>query len=286
MIVVKLNGGIGAQMIQYSLGRYLSLLNGTELYLDGSWFSEYNTDENFPRDFKLNCLKVNYKLFNKKSILWRARLSKRNKLFNPFAYKTVYEKDFSKFDDNILKLGNNIILDGYWNSYKYFENIKGVLSEELSPRDQPNPNNKNCLNKIINTNAVSVHFRRGDYSKTSFHGILNNSYYEAALNIIKQKVADPYLFIFSDEPEWVIRNFDFDLPYEIVDFNGNDNNYWDIELMKHCKHHIIANSSFSWWGAWLNSNASKIVIAPKIWIAEEKRQMKDFIPLNWIRIHC
>jgi len=284
MIIVKLNGGIGAQMLQYSLGRQLSILNKTELYLDDSWFKEHNCDLNFPRDFKLDCLHAKFNLLNSQSIYWKFRLTDRLKQWNPLAYQKIVEQDFSKYDPSILKAGNNIVLDGYWNSYKYFENIKSILEKELIPREAPNAHNDNCLKKINQVNAVSVHFRRGDYGKTSFHGMLTKSYYNDAIRVIKEKVSNPYLFLFSDEPDWVLNNFHFDLPYEVVAFNGNNKNYWDIHLMRNCKHHVIANSSFSWWGAWLNNYAGKIVIAPKTWIAEKKRTMNDFIPSEWLRI--
>lgn len=284
MIVVKLNGGIGAQMIQYSLGRQLSLLYKTDLYLDDSWFTAGNADPKFPRDFKLDRLQTKYKLLDRGRLFWRMRLTNRFKNVNPFVYEVVNEADYSRFDETVLQKGNNVFLDGYWNSYKYFENIQDTLAVELQPKALPDEQNQRYLDKIKQRNAVSIHFRRGDYAKSTFHGVLTKDYYETALRIIKEKVDDPFLFLFSDEPRWVTSNFQFDLPYEVVDCNGDQNNYWDIQLMKNCKHHIIANSSFSWWGAWLNNRREKIVIAPKIWIAEGNKPMNDFVPERWIRI--
>ncbi|WP_121352388.1 alpha-1,2-fucosyltransferase [Flavisolibacter nicotianae] len=284
MIVSKLYGGLAGQMLQYALGRNLSLKNQTELYLDLSWYKSENQNSTFPRTFKLDKLNVQYKEVDYSRLYWKIRTMHRLKSLNPFSLVVVKEKDFSRFDPSIIETKNNSVLDGYFNSYKYFEEVRDCLLREFTPNEQPNQKNSSCLHKIRATNAVSVHFRRGDYALTSFHGMLTKDYYEAAIDKICSQLADPYLYIFSDEPEWVIDNIRFPFNYEVVNFNRDENNYWDMELMKNCRHNIIANSGFSWWGAWLNQNPEKTVVAPKVWIAEQEREMNDFIPKEWIRL--
>lgn len=283
MIVVKIYGGLAGQMLQYSLGRHLSIKYKTDLYLDVSWYNEHYNHA-YPREFRLDKLRTSFKLLDRSNLLWKIKLTKRFKSINPFAYDELVEQDFSVFDPTVLNAGKNIVLNGYWNSYKYFEPIKSVLIDELCPKEVPDEKNSTFLRKIKETNSISVHFRRGDYKNTSFHGLLTKEYYEQAIRLIASQDINPYLFIFSDEPKWVLENVNFDLPYEVIDFNNNNKNFMDIELMKNCKHNIIANSGFSWWGAFLNKNPNKIIIAPKIWIAEQERSMSDFVDNEWIRI--
>lgn len=282
MIVTKIYGGLAGQMFQYSLGRHLSLKNKTPLYLDTSWYNE-NNNSKYPRDFKLDKLNTKFRTVDSTSLLWRLRFYNRFKALNPIYYKKILEKDFRIFDDNVLLNKNRILIDGYWNSHKYFEDIRDILIRDFEPDEEADAKNKEVLQKINSLNSVSVHFRRGDYALTSFHGILTKEYYENAINKITDGLVNPYLFIFSDEPDWVRKNISFPFQSEVVDINGDHNNYWDIQLMKTCKHNIIANSGFSWWGAWLNENPDKRVIAPKKWINHTYSTFEN-IPSGWCTI--
>ncbi len=281
MIVSKIYGGLAGQMLQYSIGRHLSIKNNTDLYLDTTWYNKKKSSK-FIRDFGLHNLNTCYKIIGRKEILWwKIKITNKIGIFSPFNLKLFKETDFAKFNSEVLNEGDYIILDGYWNSYKYFEDIRDILLNELRPKQGPNIQNQHFLTKIRKENSIGVHFRRGDYALTTFHGILSKKYYSEAIDLIFDEVQNPYLFIFSDEPEWVQSNMEFSLPYEIVNINKDDTNFWDLELMKNCKHNIIANSGFSWWAAWLNNNPDKIVISPKNWINTEKTQI-DNIPNNWI----
>jgi hypothetical protein len=284
MIAVKIYGGLAGQMLQYSIGRTLSEKYRTSLYLDISWYKNSNfQNEQYPREFKLDKLKTAYKILDVSDPLNKFIYTKYCRGLNPFYLKPVHEKDFSKFDPTVIEAGNNLFLDGYFFSHKYFISNRQLLSQQLSPKMKMNDDNINFLHKIRNSNSVSVHFRRGDYKLTDFFGLLQISYYQQAVDIIKQKVNDPKLFIFSDEPLWVRENIKFDIPYEIVDINKDEYNFLDIELMKNCKHNIIANSGFSWWGALLNYNINSIVIAPRKWINSQNPEFEN-IPNNWITI--
>jgi hypothetical protein len=282
MLAVKVYGGLAGQMLQYAVGKSVAAKNNVELFLDLSWYKQ-NVNLEHPREFRLDKLKTNFKTTDLTSPLWRMRLTER-KLFRPFKHQLVVEKDFSQFDPAVLNTPKDAVLDGYWNSYKYFEDIKDELSEHFVPKDSPDKSNNHYFNEIAGCNSISVHFRRGDYANTSFHGIMTHAYYETAIRMACENLSDPRLYIFSDDLAWVTNNFDFKVPYTVMDFNLNEKNLWDMRLMSACKINIIANSGFSWWGAYLNENYGKIVFAPKIWIAEQSRPMTDFIPDTWIRI--
>ncbi len=139
--------------------------------------------------------------------------------------------------------------------------------------------------QIGKVNAVSLHVRRGDYLALAAHNVCTEDYYQAAL----QKVVDlsgetPQVFIFSDEPDWARSNLSLPCERTIVDFNGPETDYEDLRLMSLCKHNIIANSSFSWWGAWLNANPDKIVTAPETWFGNRKLNNPDILPQKWVPI--
>ena len=135
---------------------------------------------------------------------------------------------------------------------------------------------------------MSLHVRRTDYVQNALtnkiHGVCDQDYYASCVRYIGDQVSNPHFFIFSDEPQWAKDNLMFDFPMTVVDCNDASRNYEDLRLMSTCKHNIIANSSFSWWGAWLNSNPNKIICAPKQWFTDSTRNTKDLIPSNWIRL--
>ena len=183
-----------------------------------------------------------------------------------------------------MECGNHILLQGLFPSYKYFSGIREILQTELVPKQEMDRENLGALAKIKSVNSVSVHFRRGDYALTGFHHILDKSYYERAIKYLSAHVEDMQLFIFSDEPTWVSQNMHFEFPYHIMDFNKGDCSYFDLELMKNCKHNIIANSTFSWWAAWLNSNLEKIVVAPRNWLNNVDIKRMQNVPEEWILV--
>lgn len=271
---------MGNQMLQYALGRHLSIKNNSPLWLDLSWYNNYRKSQ-FYREFRIDCFQTNYKRVNLNNILWRLRFTDHFKTINPFKLKNVVEKEYAHFDEKILEAGDDILLEGFFPSYKYFEGIREVLIKDFTPIEQMNTANAAYLQKIKSTNSVSVHFRRGDYALTGHHGMLDKAYYEAAIKHIAIKTGGLQLFIFSDEPEWVCQNMQFEHPFEVISINKDQHNYFDMELMKHCKHNIIANSSFSWWGAWLNETTEKIVVAPEKWLNVDINRMEN-IPPEWI----
>lgn len=295
MIITKLYGGLGNQLFQYALGRVLANKLKTVLKLDISWFELENSLT--ARNYELSFLNIQENFASADEIEF-CKLQKRNYMFGPlrkFLNKPKYyvgnyrEKELFVYDEEVLNQCINTYFDGYWQSYKYTDKIREILLSEFSLKKSFDDKNKNTLKKMNSVNSVSVHIRRGDYVNNEqvnkVHGVCSLDYYNNAIEIIAKKVDNPFFFVFSDDIEWVKNNLKTEHSLILVDYNDSNSGYLDMMLMKNCKHSIIANSSFSWWGAWLNEDPQKIVISPTKWF-NDYRNVEDLIPENWIKINA
>lgn len=300
MVIVRLEGGLGNQMFQYALGRNLSLINKTELKFDVSGFDKklygdgviqrnlrltiFNTIINIASERELNDVK-NSGISGIEKFVYRLQ---RRKTIPYFRKNELFENRWFEFDKNILKANKNVHLTGYWQSFYYFESIRETLLKDFTFKLYPNENLYPFLKDIRKQNSISLHIRRGDYIKSketfNLHGVCSAEYYQAAIAEITAKVSNPIFYIFSDDIEWVKENFNISFPCIFVEQTPTDHDFFDLYLMSICSHNIIANSSFSWWGAWLNRNRDKIVIAPKQWMSDAAIDTTDLIPENWIRL--
>ena len=291
MILAKLMGGLGNQMAQYALARHLALKHHAEVVFDCSYFSDTPPGDT-PRRYELGHLAVHGRMATREEIgrlsgqggsLW-SRLLRKTGLQNP----SVFFEPPGRFCPEVLDLPDNSYLVGYWLSEGYFAEIADLLREELRVAAPLTGRNLELSRKILEVEAVAVHVRRGDYvsspKTTAFHGILGQDYYEQGIMLLRQRVANPYLFIFSDDPQWVRSNLNLSVPCEVVAHNPPEQGHEDLRLMSLCKHAIIANSSFSWWGAWLNENPAKFVIAPRRWFSDPSIDTSYLIPPAWERI--
>lgn len=291
MIISKLSGGLGNQMFQYALGRRLAIKNNVPLKLD---IREYN--ENRLRKYDLRHFNITEDFATQKDL--RSVTFPSDKPNHAYFIKTYqrilhlspiqYVKEQTiNFRPEILTLGDNTYLDGYWQSEKYFSDIEDVIRKEFTVKSKPDPINESYLGEIRDCESVSVHVRRGDYvsnpTTAQVHGFLGLGYYQKALSIILENTDRPHFFVFSDDLEWAEGNIKTDAPITYVKYNGAKN-YEDLRLMSACKHHIIANSSFSWWGAWLSPDREKIVIAPRRWFKSDRLNARDLIPESWHKI--
>jgi hypothetical protein len=281
MVIVKLIGGLGNQMFQYAIGRNLSIKNKTSLYLDLSQLLDRNETLNYTfRDFELNVFDTHFCIV-KNSSLWKAYRKIYNSIF-PSQYIT---ESNHFYNSSVLDLTGNIYLDGYWQNEKYFKGIDTTIRKDFTFKNKPNEINRQYIDRIKSTNAVSIHFRRGDYitnsEARSYQGICTEEYYLNAIKHINQTVRSPHFFIFSDDIDWVKQNFPLRNNYSLIDFNKGRYSFEDMRLMSLCKHNIIANSSFSWWGAWLNANKNKIIISPTQWFTLAKTEI---VPPEWIKM--
>jgi Glycosyl transferase family 11 len=282
MIIANIYGGLGNQLFQYAAGRQLAERNHTTLKLD---------IENFKKDKRREYLLNHFAI--KKSFctsLDKTLIKGKNrikKLRNKDEEVTIYVEKSLAFDEKVTELGNNVYLDGYFGNEKYFISIERIIRDEFRVTDTPDSINEKYLQKIRSTNSVALHVRRGDYvsnkETNAIHGVCSVAYYKEAILQIAMKTSSPHFFIFSDDIPWVKENLVVnEFPVEYIDHN-NDIPYEDIRLMYSCKHAIIANSSFSWWGAWLNDNAGKIIIAPEKWNNIPGNETE--LPRQWIRLH-
>ena len=292
LIIVKLIGGLGNQMFQYALGRYLAMKNNSTLKLDIQGFKNYKL-----RNYDLNCFNIQENIATSKDLLGVSLPSDRfiRKLgkyvemrITGFQQIQYIKEQNSDFQPEILSLGDNVYLEGYWQSEKYFSDIKNIIQKEFDFVDPLTSTSQDLAERIQNCEAVSLHVRRGDYvsdpKTNNVHGVCEVEYYCSAISMINKEVDSPHYFIFSDDPEWACSNIKPNAPTTYVKNNECLKDYEDMYLMSMCKHNIIANSSFSWWGAWLNKNPGKIVIAPKKWFNLKNMDTQDLVPDKWYKL--
>ena len=295
MICVQLNGGLGNQMFQYACGQALAYKHHTVLLLDTTQLKINNSSITFRR-LELDIFKINIQEASKKDVEKLKPLFYR--IVNVLSLRTGFrgiqtskyfiEKSFS-FNESIEKIGKDCYLNGYWQNSRYFQNIEPIIREEFKfPFIIDKVNNERLI-RINKENSISLHVRRSDFVNNKhhkIHGACSIEYYRKAAEYISSKIELPFFFVFSDDIDWAQKNLNLRYPCEFVSCNIGKQNYIDMQLMSLCKHNIIANSSFSWWGAWLNMNPEKIVIAPKQWFVNETKnaQTNNLIPDTWIRL--
>jgi len=266
-MIIKIQGGLGNQLFQYAYGRKMEL-SGKKVVFDVSFFEGVKAKGDMARNFKLN----NYNIETK------AKFSNKNA-------NSFYRRILNKIVVRIVPKE-----DGFWQSEKYFKDIENDIRKEFTLKNQLSSSCLDWQKKIQTTeNSVSLHIRRGDYvqdQKTNaFHGTCDMSYYQTALEKVTKILQNKNIeiFVFSDDIEWAKENLKF--PY-ITHFVSSPDiqDYEELFLMSLCKHNVIANSTFSWWGAWLNQYQNKIVVGPKQWFANKTTEGLDILPPEWIKI--
>lgn len=284
MIIVKVEGGLGNQLFQYAIGRNLALKNKTELGLDLTYYKKSSF-----REYQLNHFNIQAKEVKSSYIKYIDWLNSKNlfkrKLYHIFfsQYSLAYykEKHFG-YDEEVLECLNNTYLEGFWQSEKYFKEIKNELAKILIFDDEFSLKFIEYINDIKKHESVAIHIRRGDYLTNKNHFILDLDYYKKAIIHFKNNLINPKFYIFSDDIEWCRLNLKIDFPNQFV--FGNDSRR-DLQLMSLCDHFIIANSTFSWWGAYLGKNESKKIICPSTWFPKSSnKQIEDLLMNDWIKI--
>ena len=291
MIVVKLMGGLANQMFQYAVGRAVAIANDTELRLDSSFYN-HQPSEITQRHYALDVFNAAVKMADENDVakmlgIWRFLPSRLSQAMNRRLPVDTYlfEKNANSYDGHIFDLGHDLYLDGYWQTDKYFVSIREIILNDFTLKADVSEVYRTFLRMIKTSQAVALHVRRGDYvtdKKTQeFAGNCRLDYYYESVELIKRKTDKPVFFIFSDDIAWCKDNLHISRQAHYVE---GTKDYEDLMLMQFCQHNIIANSTFSWWGAWTNRNPEKIVIAPKRWFADENANKCDIVPESWIRI--
>jgi hypothetical protein len=290
MIIVKLKGGLGNQLFQYALGRNLSEIHKTILKIDISFFQTYALHAYSLGPFDIREIiasqdEVVSLKYQKTGTIERAmmRLLRKSR---SLAKSYIKEKDFH-YDPEILSLPDGVYLDGYWQSDKYSADISEIIRQEFKVKPHAEGKNLELLEDISSCESVSLHIRRGSYLIPPYNSVLEPcslTYYQKCVDYLAYAINNPHFYIFSDDPQWTRDNLQLSYPFTFVDQNNADKDYEDLRLISHCKHHIIANSTFSWWGAWLNDSKDKIVIAPQKWFNDTSVNTEDLIPPTWIRL--
>lgn len=292
MIIASLIGGLGNQMFQYAAGRALSLELGVPLRLDISGFARYTLHQGFELQRIFMCPVETASEEDVRDVLgWQSPPGFRRIVSRPgmavFRRKNLVIEPYFRYWPGIKNVPRESYLVGYWQSDKYFSDVAAKIRSDFTFRIPSMSRNAELVRQIGQSKAVSVHVRRGDYASdpktTAAHGLCPLDYYRAAINYIAEHVHRPNFFVFSDDIAWTKDNLKIDFPHQYIDHNNGSDSYNDMRLMSLCRHHIIANSSFSWWGAWLNQSVDKIVTAPKRWFANET-DTQDLIPQNWVRL--
>ena len=286
MVAVELIGGLGNQMFQYAAAKALALKRNEKLLLDNRLFATYNL-----HDYALHHFEVKPTFLKEGQIIFEpsAIIEKIKTFVSGERIFTKYEEQGFDYDENLFRLPQrNIYLKGYFQSEKYFLQFENQIRSDFQITSSLQKNTLEMLQMIESVNSVSLHIRRGDYVSNAqtndFHGTCSLKYYKQAIELIKKQVEKPVFFIFSDDILWAKQNLITNATTYFVDFTNAATNFEDIKMMSSCKNNIIANSSFSWWGAWLNGNKNKLVIAPGKWFNVDDHNTKDIIPESWLKI--
>jgi hypothetical protein len=287
VIVSRIAGGLGNQMFQYAAGRRVADRLGVEFQYDLTGFDTYKLHACALHRFSLQSRPMDRALVPRLPARfggsrWRRLL----RIGGPPL--SLFREDGLAWQSSIESVGDNSYLVGYWQSEKYFADIRPKLVQEFTLSSPAVGRDLQVMKEMAAATSVMLHVRRGDYVSNAgtnqIHGTCDESYYQRAVALLADKCGPLHLFVFSDDPAWCRENLKFKHPTTVVDHNDASRNCEDLRLMSQAQHFIIANSSFSWWGAWLSMSPGKIICAPQLWFRTTDRDESDIVPAAWRRI--
>jgi hypothetical protein len=289
MIVVRLIGGLGNQMFQYAAGKALALHHNTHLLIDKIALEQDAKGAFTKRNYALGCFNIDASFATNEQIAFFEEESagklKRafNRMFPAAKKKVVYYESGHRFHENFFTLPQDTYLIGFWQTEKYFGKFQEQIRNDFTLRHPVPEEVEDLLSEIRDTNSTSLHVRRGDYvslqSAADFHGTPELDYYTKAVEHIIGEKGKTSVYVFSDDLIWCRKHLSFDLPVTFVQQSHGAE--WDMYLMSQCRNNIIANSSFSWWGAWLNPHPEKIVTVPEYWFKNTRSDSMDIVARGW-----
>lgn len=291
MICVRLDGGLGNQLFQYAAGRALASRHGCALLLNAGRL-EGTVRKVTPRSFELDHFRHLGRLATdaqRRSLSWLPRVAPISRWFSTWS---AYVERGPGYNERFARLPDQTYLVGYWQSHRYFSHIAQQIAADLMPAKPLSVASEAVARAAAQEVSVAVHVRRGDYvslpAAANLHGALGLDFYVPALARVRKQVGDARYFVFSDDLAWCRANLPLSNAETVfVDHNVGPDAWQDLILMARCTHHIIANSSFSWWGAWLadqrHGETGHLVIAPARWFAGQPQQdHRDRFPSHWV----
>lgn len=290
MIIVQLKGGLGNQLFQYASGLSLSKYHEVPLKVDTSELYQPDDEIGTIRKYELHNFLAAPEIASNQEIEDLKHQNLFSRIFQktkPSYSRKIYNEKRFEFDKKFFLAGNNLYLKGYRQSEKYFSLIANEIKNGFQLKKSIVEDVLDYGEKLFTLNSISIHIRRGDYinkKALDFHGLLTQEYYQKTIDRICIDIPNPIFFVFSDNIEWVKNNLTFKNSIEFVSGKITKNHYQDFYLMSQCRHNIIANSTFSWWAAWLNNHPNKIVIAPKNWFGNAPCDTKDLYPATWMKV--
>ncbi len=289
MIVVKLMGGLGNQMFQFGAGFALAQKHGVPLHLDLAFLERNPAGAWTKRHYELGVFGIHPNALEPAQLArfdatagpWKRLINR----FNPFQKKYVHASEKGQsFQPWFHELPANVYLEGFWQNEKYFHEVKAELLKIFTPKPDKPSAIIQLEKKLFEGTTVSLHVRRGDYVDSkeagAFHGLCSPEYYAAAIHYLEQRIGPFSLMVFSDDPEWCAAHFNH--PHGQIIVAHAENAVWDMHLMSLCHHNIIANSSFSWWGAWLNQKTDAITVMPRQWFTHQEATEIGINASDWV----
>lgn len=282
MMIIRISGGLGNQMFQYAFYKYLQK-KGYQPLIDINDYKQIQYHNGFELG-KVFSIAAEYADLNEVKKLAFFKQGLLCKIYRKIFKSELRKKtEVTSYDNSVNFSKGNFYLDGIWQDPTIVENVKDELMIDFQFRiNNMSRECRDMAENITKCNSVSVHIRRGDYlNSAKFVDICDKKYYIDSINYIRKQHNDASFFVFSDDIQWCKENLEHlsnNITY--VNFNRGKNSYLDMYLMTLCKHNIIANSTFSWWGAWLNANSNKLVICPKKWDASGR----DLSFKKWIKL--
>lgn len=287
-VIVRIEGGLGNQLFQYAAARSLADRLGCDLALDLRGLAQIGE-----RPFQLELYRTRATVADAQLLAdlpeWRSsrwgriRSGLAQSVPALYDYPVFWPRSFA-FDPRFERIRRPVYLVGYWQSEKYFAWNRVRLLKDIQLITPESPTTP-MLKEICSSRSVGLHIRRGDYvtnaAAAQFHGLCDMAYYQASVQALQQQFADIQVFVFSDEPAWARAHLRLGVPTHYVVSNPG---HIDLELMRHCRHHVVANSSFSWWGAWLCESAGQVVHAPRCWFADPATDTSDVVPARWLQL--
>lgn len=292
MIYVKISGGLGNQMFQFAAAFAKAKSCDTKISIDLSEINKKDGKVDFTyRDFELESIfNISNYFITKKKTNFIVGNSFRDKMIRKFVKSNFLIEKNLRYDNKIIDLSKNSYIEGYFQSELYFKEYESEIRNQFTFKAKKNSNTLKIVEDIKDSKSLAIHIRRGDYisnkSINNIHGTCSLEYY---LKALKQFDLDNLkIYFFSDDIDWVKSNFLFldQKKCNFIDWNTHKESWQDMYIMSKCDNFIIANSSFSWWGAWLSANKDKTIIAPKKWFNDKLKneQTKDLIPTSWILV--